>query len=141
MKKILSLVVLAAGLAWLTGCESPESRIRQNPDLYSHLTPDQQQAIREGRVGVGFTPEMVKLALGDPDRVRIRTDANGRSEVWHYITYEGADGTILYSGWYHRGWRDPYHPYYVDVVARRPHSRESVVFRDGHVVSIEQDKS
>ena len=141
MKTLLAMLAMAAGLIWLTGCETPESRIRQSPDLFSHLSPDQQQAIREGRVGVGFTPEMVKLALGDQDRVRIRTDATGRSEIWHYITYEGDDGVILYSGWYHRGWHDYYHPYYLDAVGRREHSRVSVVFRDGHVFSVEQDKS
>ena len=140
MKTFLAILATAAGLFWLSGCSTPETRIRQNPDLFSHLAPDQQQAIREGRVGIGFTPEMVKLALGDPDRVRIRTDVTGRSELWHYITYENADGVILYSGWYHRGWRDVYHPYYLDVDARREHSRMTVTFRDGRVTSIEQDK-
>lgn len=140
MKTFLAILAMAAGLVWLTGCETPQTRINKNPDLFSHLTPDQQQAIREGRVGVGFTADMVKLALGEPDRVRIRTDASGRSEIWHYITYESADGTILYSGWYHRGWRDFYHPYYLDVDARREHSKITVTFREGRVVSIEQDK-
>lgn len=141
MKTLLAFLVLATGLFWLTGCESPDTRIRHNPDLFSHLAPDQQQAIREGRVGIGFTPEMVQLALGEPDRKRSHIDATGQTEIWHYITYEGNDGVVLYSGWYHRGWRDYYHPYYLDVASRREHSRLSVTFRDGHVFAIEQDKT
>lgn len=132
---------MAAALVCFSGCETTETRIKANPQLFSQLTPDQQQAIREGRVGIGFTPDMVKLALGDPDRVRIRTDAHGRSEIWNYVTYEGADGVVLYTGWYHRGWHNPYYPYYLDTPYRRAHTRERVVFREGKVVAVEQDKA
>jgi hypothetical protein len=140
MKTTMAFFTLLCGLALLVGCSTPETRIAKQPEVFNRLTPEQQQMIREGRVGVGFDMEMVKLALGDPDRVRERTDASGRSEVWTYVTYEGNDGVLLYRGWYHRGWGGPYYPYYLDVPSRRERSRDEVVFRDGRVVSVEQER-
>jgi Small protein A (tmRNA-binding) len=140
MKTILWMVALMAGGLALSGCSTPETRIAKQPELFNSLTPEEQQLIREGRVGMGFTPEMVKLALGDPDRVRERVDQSGRSEVWSYIAYEGPDGVMLYRGWYHRGWGHPYYPYYMTVPGRRERSRDEVVFREGRVVSVEQER-
>jgi len=140
MKTLITFFSLAAGLMLLTACNTPESRIAKQPELFSRLTPDQQQMIKEGRVGIGFDADMVKLALGDPDRIRERVDANGRSEVWLYINYEGSNGVILYRGWYHRGWGGPFYPYYLDVPMRQERSRDEVVFRDGRVVSVEQER-
>lgn len=139
MKTLFTLIALMAGLV-LAGCSTPETRIAKQPELFNRLTPEQQQMIREGKVGIGFDMDMVKLALGDPDRVRERTDVNGRKEVWSYVTYEGSDGTLLYRGWYHRGWGSPYYPYYTSVSHRRERSRDEVVFRDGRVVSVEQER-
>jgi hypothetical protein len=141
MKTILSVLALVGGFLVLAGCTTPETRIKKNPEAFSRLTPAQQQAIREGRVELGFDMEMVKLALGDPDRMRERVDKNGRSEVWEYVTYASSDGAILYRGWYHRGWRDPMFPYYLDYGTRREIARDRVVFREGKVESFEREKS
>jgi hypothetical protein len=140
MKTRLSFFSLLIGLVLLAGCSTPESRIAKQPELFNRLTPDQQQMIREGRVGIGFDMDMVKLALGDPDRIRERRDSSGTSEVWSYVHYEGGDGMLLYRGWYHRGWGSPFYPYYLDVPGRRERSRDEVVFRDGRVVSVEQER-
>jgi hypothetical protein len=139
MKTFLTFIALAAGLA-LAGCSTPETRIAKQPELFNRLTPQQQQMIRQGEVGVGFDMDMVRLALGDPDRVRERIDKNGRSEVWSYIEYEGSDGVLLYRGWWHRRWGGAFYPYYLDVPSRREHARDRVIFREGRVVSIERDK-
>jgi hypothetical protein len=140
MKTLITFLSLVAGLMLFTACNTPESRIAKQPELFNRLTPEQQQMIKEGRVGVGFDADMVKLALGDPDRIRERVDKNGRSEVWLYINYETGDGAILYRGWYHRGWGGPFYPYYLDVPVRHERSRDEVVFRDGRVVSVEQER-
>lgn len=141
MKTFLSLLVLAGGLVFAAGCATPESRIQHNPELFNRLTPTQQQAIREGRVDVGFDMDMVKLALGEPDRIRERVDASGRSEVWEYLTYEGPDGVMLYRGWYHRGWHNSMYPYYLEYPGRRATARVRIVFHDGKVESFEREKN
>lgn len=43
-----------------------------------------QQKIRAGQVEVGFTGEMVRMALGKPDRVFMRQSDQGDTEVWGY---------------------------------------------------------
>ena len=143
MKTPLAVILLAAGLALLAGCSTPESRINQNPAAFARLTPEQQQLIKEGKVAIGFDQTTVKLALGDPDRIRERTDANGTSEIWSYVTYEGDDGMLLYRGYYHRyyyGFGDPFYPYYLAYPTRHEHTHFRVVFREGKVVLIENEK-
>ena len=143
MKTLLTFFALVAGLALLAGCSTPQSRINQNPAVFGRLTPEQQQLIKEGKVALGFDAAMVKLALGDPDRIHERTDASGTSEVWSYVTYEGDDGLILYTGYYHRyyyGLSDPFYPYYLAYPTRREHTHFRVIFREGKVVVIEYEK-
>lgn len=140
MKTILKIFAVAAGLAVLAGCNSPESRIKDNPQLFAQLTPEQQNLIKQGKVAVGFTPDMVRLALGEPDSVRVRTDAKGSREIWHYVTYEGQDGVILYRGMYHRYWGGRYYPYYANVTSYRVHNRVVVSFMDGRVAEVEEMK-
>jgi hypothetical protein len=144
MKTLLRLLALAGGLALLAGCSTPQTRINQNPEAFARLTPEQQQLIKEGKVAIGFDMSMVKLAIGDPDHVKIRTDRNGEREVWSYVTYEGDDGMLLYRGYYHRyyyGGGGPFYPYYLAYPARREHEHFRVVFHEGRVIAIEQDKS
>jgi len=130
-----------AGALLLAGCSTPQTRIQKNPEIFARLTSTQQEMIRHGQVALGFDQEMVKLALGDPDRILQRTDENGSSEIWSYVTYEGYGGTMLYRGWYHRyyRWGDPLFPYYMDYPARQEREHFRVVFKDGKVTSIEHE--
>lgn len=140
MKRIFSMLAFV-GLLFVAGCATPEARIKQNPDLFARLSPSEQQLIREGKVGVGFNPDMVKLALGDPDRVIVRTDASGTNETWSYTTYETDGGVLLYRGYYHRyhRWGEPY-PFYTTYPTRREHEYFRVIFTNGVVTAIEQDR-
>ncbi|MFT3782371.1 MAG: hypothetical protein QM790_10180 [Nibricoccus sp.] len=138
--KNIPLYLLFATLALLAGCSTPESRIDENKELFSKLAPNEQQLIREGKIAVGFTPEMVKLAMGDPDKIYTRTDANGVSEAWSYTTYETESGVLLYRGYYHRYWHDPfYYPYYyMSYPSRRDREYLKIIFSGGRVSVIEQ---
>jgi hypothetical protein len=139
--RILLLSAAAAAVAFLSGCATPESRIRQNPELFAQMTPQQQDLIRHGQIAIGFNAEMVRLALGEPDRYATRTNNDGTSEVWSYVTYDMPDGMPLYRGWYHRYymWGDPMYPYYMNYPGRRVAERFSVVFRNGLVSQIDHE--
>jgi hypothetical protein len=134
----LLLFSLALGLI-LAGCSTPETRIKGNLEAFNKATPQQQEMIKKGEVALDFTPDLVRLAIGDPDSVRHRVDKHGESEVWIYRVYEAEAGTILYSGYYHRYYRDIY-PYYDTVIHRKAHEIGRITFAGGKVVSIEREK-
>ncbi|ATC62753.1 hypothetical protein CMV30_01535 [Nibricoccus aquaticus] len=137
-----SLVGVLLAAISLAGCATPEARIQRSPELFAGLTASDQQTIKEGRAALGFTPEMVKLALGDPDRITTKTDAAGVSEVWRYTTYESDAGLYLYRGYYHRyySYGDPFFPYYMNYSSRRDRDYLKVTFTGGRVSAIEEER-
>lgn len=102
--KLFLLVLAASGAVWLAGCSTPETRIKGHPEVFAQLAPQEQALVKSGQVGLGFSPEAVKLALGDPDRVTVRTDAKGQLQVWHYSETVYYDGAFIYGGPYWGGW-------------------------------------
>lgn len=104
---ILMIVALVAA-----GCSSPQARIKHNPELFASIPAPDQELIKQGRIALGFTPDMVKLALGEPDAVARRIDKAGASEIWRYRGYD-ASYDYGFQGYY--GWGGPhryYRPYY-----------------------------
>lgn len=81
--KIHAAIVLAAALL-AAGCSTPDSRIEKNSAAFDAYPPEVQAKIRAGEIEVGFTAEMVQIALGKPDRVIRRVTADGETEVWAY---------------------------------------------------------
>jgi hypothetical protein len=74
-------------LAVLAGCATPHTpaaRIQQNPALFAGLPAAAQEKIRQGQIEVGFTPDMVRLALGKPVRIVTRQTATDTTEIWSY---------------------------------------------------------
>ncbi|MFT3782373.1 MAG: hypothetical protein QM790_10190 [Nibricoccus sp.] len=67
-----------------SGCSTVDSRIKNHQSAFDSAPPTTQQKIRAGQVDVGFTPDQVIMALGEPDRRYTRTTANGTSEIWAY---------------------------------------------------------
>jgi outer membrane protein assembly factor BamE (lipoprotein component of BamABCDE complex) len=110
MKNTCFLSVLAIAVIALSGCSTPESRIARNPEVFAQLTPQQQLLVKAGQVGVGFDMAAVKLALGDPDRITVRTDSRGQMQTWHYVETAYYDGGFIYAGgfWGGRGYRSRY---------------------------------
>ena len=84
MKEFRTRCSAALAAALLTACASTDSRIHDNQAAFDGYPPPVQQQIRAGQVDIGFTPEMVRMALGEPDRRFSRSSATGDSEVWAY---------------------------------------------------------
>jgi hypothetical protein len=68
----------------LAACSTPESRIAANRPAFDRLPAAAQQKIQAGHIDVGFTPEMVELALGKPANTFVRKSTAGDTEVWIY---------------------------------------------------------
>jgi hypothetical protein len=62
------------------------SRIDKNRDIYEAWPVDTKQAVLEGKVDVGMTPDMVWIALGEPTDIVVRAGdkKTGEDEVWIY---------------------------------------------------------
>lgn len=131
------LLVLAA--LTLAGCASPDKRIAKEPELFASYPPETQALIREGKVGIGFDEHMVWLAVGEPDRKWVRTDATGTHDIWAFTRFEQADGLPLYRGGYHRAYDGAY-PFYDHYPARKSRDYFRVTFKEGRVVAVEVDE-
>lgn len=145
----MKVFILAAlsGVLLLSGCVStPQSRADENPALFDSFTAEQKEIILKGEVDLEFTPQMVMMAAGVPDRKAKKRSARGTSEVWTYYEYTprsiygyGSYGRYYswsprYGGWYRNGyWGD-------DIIIARAGEREKnlvVEFQEGKVVSFE----
>jgi hypothetical protein len=89
MKRRSSIIMAAAAaiLLFSAGCNSFNSRARQMSGVYNSLNPSDQQRLQHGAIAVGDTPEMVYIALGNPDERRDITTADGTHTTWVYRTY------------------------------------------------------
>ncbi|HET7537400.1 MAG TPA: hypothetical protein VFJ90_13155 [Candidatus Didemnitutus sp.] len=143
--RFLALPLLAALLA-AAGCESVSSRIKEKPDVYASLDPATQNKIKQGIIDIGYSEDMVYLALGKPDERHEQVNQAGRQVTWIYNTYyERYDGTH-FAGYYRQVYFDPvlhtyrvyYHPAYADAYTEEKEARIQVTFKDGRTTAIEQ---
>ena len=87
--------LLPAGAALLlallvTGCESDggmSARAQEKSATYAALKPWQKKYIDKGSVAEGFTPDMVYIAMGRPDKVETKELAAGNAEMWTYSRF------------------------------------------------------
>lgn len=86
MKTILPLVVTTFTATLLAGCASmgTSARIQEKPAAYAALSPQQQQAIKAGKIDLGYTTDMVFLSLGKPSEINLVETADSLATVWTY---------------------------------------------------------
>ncbi len=133
-----AVFILAVPALVACGCTTAD-RISRNPALFDSWPPLVQRLVEAGDIALGFTPDQVRMALGEPDHVYARTTAAGTDEVWGYRSHKPrftvgigvaggggstrvAGGTVLSSG-------GPYD----DEVMR-------VIFSRGQVSAIEKTR-
>lgn len=75
------------GALLLTGCATPRSRIQEFQTVFDSLDPAQQELIEAGQIDIGFTEDMVYMALGKPDREFTRRTAEGEVALWAYTSH------------------------------------------------------
>lgn len=82
MKNWVRIAFCAAVAVALAGCSTTGSRIRAHQAVFDSYPESVQQNLREGIIEVGYTPEMVLIALGEPDRKADVVTGEAASEVW-----------------------------------------------------------
>jgi hypothetical protein len=147
-RRLLTTFMLAATFGFLTGCQTVEDRIKEKPEVFASVDAATQDKIKQGIIELGYTEDMVYLALGKADQKRESVTAAGKSTTWVYNTYyERYDGTrfagyhrSLYFDPYLRAYRVYYRPVYADTYAQEKEERIRVVFTNGKVTTLEQAK-
>jgi len=146
--RILRTFLLAASLGFITGCQTVESRIKEKPGVFASVDKATQDKIKQGIIDLGYSEDLVYVALGDPDQKRETVTADGKTVTWIYSTYyERRDGTGLvgyhrsvYYDPYLRAYRMYYRPVFADTYTQEKEERIRIVFRNGKAVVIEQAK-
>ena len=148
MKKLLTVLTAALAVA-LTGCSTISSRIHEKAAIYYALDPATQEQIRHGQVGVGYTPDMVYMALGTPTRHVNRVTNDGVETTWIYKSYYEEYAGSAFAG-YHRyivpdratGRYLVYvEPVYTDLYRERSQEYIRLSFKNGKVTAIEQTQA
>lgn len=125
------LLPLLLPLLFLAGCETVQNRIDDNYPYFMSLSPSHREIIRQGRIGIGFTPDEVYLAWGSPSHRIFSQSSRGRGEKWVYTSI-GRDTyyrrirryNSVSSKWYYD--EEP-------VYIRREYIVKDVLFIDGRV--------
>lgn len=140
--------MLAASLGFLAGCQTVDDRIKEKPEVFNKLDAATKDKIKQGIIDIGFSEDLVYLALGKPDQKRESLTAEGKTTIWIYNTYyDRYDGTS-FAGYYRNLYFDPvvhayrvyYRPVYTDNYRTETQERIRVVFKDGKVSVLEQTK-
>jgi hypothetical protein len=154
-------VPLMLAALFFAGCETTESRISENRDLYNSLSPQDQQLVSSGRIRPGMSMNAVYLAWGRPDQKAAGAMKRQMTETWIYVNYVPAYGYGGYGypygpgfGFYgggvgvirtRHGGRsfafvgDPfYDPFYYSYIPPSiPYPYRTVTFANGRVVSFQ----
>lgn len=130
-------------LLMLAGCASPAHRIRKNPELFASFPAEVQALVEKGEVGLGFTPAMVTMSLGEPNRVYARQSMEETHEVWSYTGRQTTtDRQRVNARFRYRGEDGEYRRFndwvWVDVERETEYERTRVEFSDGKVIAIER---
>lgn len=145
MKSIMRLIVLALALAVVVvaGCSTPASRIKKNPELFASFPPTVQKNLMKGKIDIGYTKNMVFIALGKADREYTRTTASGLTEVWSYTdTYSTMDRQKIDGSFRVRDSSGTYQTIHdsvwVDVQQMHEYEMLRIEFENGVVRAIEE---
>src|SRR5258708_14118694 len=86
MRKIPLLVLLVLVLG-ASGCSTVQSRINEKQQVFAQLDPSTQDKIKKGDIDIGYTPDMVYMALGEPSEKKESVSQEGSTTNRVYYPY------------------------------------------------------
>ena len=84
----LALLIGLVALLLFSGCNTAAVRVLTHYDRFSQLDPKVRANILRGRVELGYTHEMVRLALGRPNYASSAAAVKGGYDVWSYTALD-----------------------------------------------------
>ena len=98
MKHPTSIALCAVAALALAACSTTGARIRANQADFDRYPEQVQHNLRSGVIEVGYTPQMVTIALGEPSRKAQLVTGEGTAEVWTW--WRHTPGISLgFGGW------------------------------------------
>jgi len=146
--KVVSIFLCIALGAILVGCSTVDTRIQEKSAVFNSLDPQIQDRLKQGLIDVGYTSDMVYIALGKPNEVHNKTTDKGTETTWVYKNYwEEYQGSAVtgYHRWVYydpglKAYRVYWEPVRTDVYRQRSEERTRVSFLNDHVTVIESSK-
>lgn len=143
MNPIIRSCLAVLSVLAIAGCATPESRIKEKPEVFNNFPPDVQSKVRTGQVDIGFSKDMVYIALGKPDREYTRTTADGTFEVWSYTaTYATTERQRITADFRivdpQGGFRTTRDTVWADVDVSHEYEKLRLEFKDDVVSAIER---
>ena len=89
-KRSLPLGAAALFAVFVTGCETDggiAARTQEKSAVYATLKLSEKRFIEKGVIAIGFTPDMVYMAMGHPSKVESQEFPEGKRELWTYSHY------------------------------------------------------
>jgi hypothetical protein len=120
----------------LCGCATStiQSRKQERRAVFASLPPEFQQAVDQGELKVGMTPDAVYIAWGKPAQVFTGQSTEGPTTTWIFTGVQ----VVQYSYW---AYTQNYAPYYATTptiqygYGPRQYLRAEVVFVEGRLKS------
>lgn len=148
MHRAILFLSAMLGLLVLAGCDTFERRSKEKTAVLAALDPQTRAKLEHGIVEIGYTPDMVYLALGAPDDESETTTAQGKEKTWIFNSYHQDFAGNQQTGYrrvmvYNEKTKTQslvMEPVYSNVYVDRTEERIRVTFRDGKVAVIEQPK-
>jgi len=147
-QRLLRTLLLAASLGFITGCQTVESRIKERPEVFANVDKATQDKIKQGIIDLGYTEDLVYVALGAPDQKRETVNADGKTVTWIYNTYYDRYNGTGFAGYHRSVYYDPYlrayrmyyRPVFADTYTQEREERIRITFKNGKATVIEQAK-
>jgi hypothetical protein len=158
ISKTLLLGLAVVGLC-LTSCETVQNRISEHQDMFSTLSPRDQELVRQGQIRSGMSMNAVWLAWGSPAQKTVGEMRGRPSETWIYVENRTAPygsayypfygygpgfyGGLGFSRRFHHGrsfffYGDPfYDPFYYSYIPTITVPYRTVTFSSGRVMSFQ----
>lgn len=144
MKNVLIVLSLALTLVSCVPPSTPQTRISSNHAVFSKLSLEQQQLVRQGQIVTGMPADAVYMAWGRPARVFNGSKDGKNRERWDYATskptYVQTMGSPYYGPYGSRRYYRYRDPIMMPEVAYIPYRQASVWFVNGKVESWEREK-
>jgi hypothetical protein len=92
----ITYLICILSVIFASACSSTGKSAKKYPPKFYDYPPTEQSLIRGGKIAVGFDEAQVRMAWGNPSR--IRSDSVSNRYYWEYLQLEAEKGFLKQVG-------------------------------------------